>query len=91
MRNNKIILPIVTFFSLILVSNSYSAPKWAKKGDTIEKCQGIAKKGKNDCGANGHSCSGQAKVDHDPKEWVYTPSGLCDKLGGSILKTKVVK
>src|SRR6185369_12470055 len=31
----------------------------AAKGDN-EKCAGIAKAGKNDCGTAGHSCAGQA-------------------------------
>ncbi|SMF64860.1 DUF2282 domain-containing protein [Pseudobacteriovorax antillogorgiicola] len=68
-----------------------SKPEWAKKGDTIVKCKGVAKKGKNDCGANGHACAGQAKVDNDPNEWVYVPSGLCEKIGGSVAKKVKVK
>ena len=68
-----------------------AAPKWAKKGDTIVKCKGIAKKGMNDCGANGHGCAGQAKKDNDPNEWVYMPDGLCEKVGGKVLKKKKVK
>ena len=70
---------------------SAGAPKWAPPGSTIVKCAGIAKKGKNDCGANGHSCAGHAKVDNDPNEWVYVPQGVCEKIaGGRILKTKQV-
>ena len=77
--------------SLLAVS-AQAAPKWAKKGDTIVKCKGVAKKGANDCGANGHTCSGQAKVDNDPNEWVYVPEGVCEKLAnGSVLKKKKVK
>ncbi len=65
---------------------------WAKSGDKVEKCKGIAKKGNNDCGANGHKCGGKAAVDNDPNEWVYVPSGVCEKIaGGSIYKTKTVK
>lgn len=49
-----------------------------------EKCYGIAKAGKNDCAANGHSCAGQAKKDADGKEWVKLPAGTCDRIvGGS--------
>ncbi|WP_127716874.1 DUF2282 domain-containing protein [Halobacteriovorax sp. HLS] len=72
-------------------SNVEAAPKWAKSGDTIVKCRGIAKKGANDCGANGHDCANQAKVDNDPKEWVYVPQGVCEKLaGGVVYKSKKV-
>lgn len=51
-----------------------------------EKCYGVVKAGQNDCGnaAKTHSCAGQAATDGDGGEWVYVPSGLCDKLvGGS--------
>ena len=56
-----------------------------KKG--MEKCAGIVKAGKNDCGANGHSCAGQSTVDNQEGEWVYVPEGTCDKIvGGTVLK-----
>lgn len=64
-----------------------SAPKWAKKGSTVVKCKGIVKKGQNDCGANGHACSGKAAKDNDPNEWIYLPEGVCEKItGGVVLK-----
>mgnify|MGYP001552130009 FL=1 len=52
-----------------------------------EKCYGVAKAGKNDCGdAKGrHSCVGQSTVDGDGSEWVALPKGVCEKLvGGSL-------
>lgn len=59
-----------------------------------EKCAGIAKAGKNDCGAlNGsHGCSGQATSDNDDNEWVYVPKGTCGKItGGSVKGEKAAK
>ena len=53
-----------------------------------EKCYGVVKAGKNDCGnATGtHSCAGLAKTDADPNEWVLLPEGTCEKLvGGSLV------
>jgi len=50
----------------------------AKEG--FEKCYGISKAGKNDCGTATHACGGQAKKDGDPKEWIYVPEGTCEKL-----------
>ncbi len=81
-----------TFLGLLISSlNSMAAPKWAKKGDTLEKCKGIAKKGMNDCGANGHDCGGKALKDNDPNEWVYVPKGVCLKIAGAkIYKTKKI-
>jgi len=78
-------------FSTLSVQTAEAAPKWAKSGDTIVKCSGIAKKGANDCGANGHDCANQAKVDNDPKEWVYVPQNVCAKIaGGVVYKTKKI-
>lgn len=56
----------------------------AKEG--MEKCYGVAKAGKNDCGAldGSHSCAGQAKVDNDPNEWKYVAKGECKEMGGLL-------
>ncbi len=51
---------LVSAVALNLASPAFGAPKWAKPGDELEKCAGIAKKGMNDCGAKGHECSGKA-------------------------------
>ena len=53
-----------------------------------ERCYGIAKAGKNDCAANGHACAGQAKRDADGKEWIYVPSGTCDRIVGASKSAK---
>lgn len=47
-----------------------------------EKCLGIVKAGKNDCGTKNHSCAGQAEKDSAEDEWIYLPKGHCDKLVG---------
>jgi uncharacterized membrane protein len=54
-----------------------------------EKCLGVAKAGKNDCGSTDgrHDCSGKSTKDGDPTEWVYLPEGVCDKLvNGKVYK-----
>lgn len=56
----------------------------AKPG--FEKCQGIVKAGKNDCGTSKHACAGYAKVDNDPEEWIYVPKGTCAKIAGGKVK-----
>ena len=59
----------------------------AAKND-MEKCAGIAKAGKNDCGTSKHSCAGQAKADGG-EEWVYVPKGTCEKIvGGTVIASK---
>jgi uncharacterized membrane protein len=65
-----------------------AAPAMAGKPG-MEKCAGIAKAGKNDCGTSKHACAGQAASDADPEEWVYVPTGTCAKIaGGSVVKKK---
>jgi uncharacterized membrane protein len=58
----------------------------AAKGDN-EKCAGIVKAGKNDCGTSKNACSGQVKVDNNPEAWIYVPKGLCEKIAGGRLQT----
>ncbi len=52
-----------------------------------EKCYGVVKAGKNDCGSadKAHACAGHASVDASGQEWIALPKGICEKLaGGSI-------
>ena len=59
----------------------------AKAG--FEKCAGIVKAGKNDCGNSRHSCAGQASKDGMADEWLYVPEGTCNKIvGATIFKKK---
>ena len=54
-------------------------------GYAAERCFGVARAGKNDCAANGHACQGQAKRDHNPREWLFLPAGTCERIvGGSL-------
>jgi len=68
--------------AVAMAITGFVAPEAKAGSDDMEKCYGVVKAGKNDCGnkAGTHSCAGQAKVDADPGEWVYVPKGLCDKL-----------
>ena len=61
----------------------------AKEG--FEKCAGIVKTGKNDCGTSLHACAGQATKNGDKEEWVYVPNGTCDKLVGAKVYTPAKK
>ncbi len=72
----------------LMAGTADAAPEWAKELSEIEKCGGVAKAGKNDCGAGNHKCSGMAETDNLPDEWVYTPVGVCEKIGGKVLKLK---
>ena len=72
-----------SILAVALVSNTGLAHA-GKEG--YEKCQGVVKAGMNDCGANGHGCSGNAKVDGDANEWIYVPEGTCEKIVGGEVK-----
>lgn len=49
----------------------------------MERCYGIAKAGKNECGGkSGHQCATLSKQDKDPNSWVYVPKGTCEKIVG---------
>ena len=54
----------------------------------MEKCSGIVKAGKNDCGTASHSCAGQSKMNRGKDEWVYVPAGTCEKIMDGILVAK---
>ncbi len=69
---------VATLMALGLASASGAAMADGPK----EKCAGVVKAGKNDCGTSKHSCAGQATVDGDPEEWMYVPAGTCDRLVG---------
>jgi len=49
-----------------------------------EKCYGISKAGKNDCGTATAACAGTSKVDNDPNAWKYVDKGSCEKVGGKL-------
>lgn len=53
-----------------------------------EKCYGVAKAGKNDCGTAKHACAGEAKADNDPAEWKYVAKGTCEQVGGKVGASK---
>ena len=78
--------------SLIAVGLTASiTPSFAAKGDT-EKCAGIVKGGKNDCGTSRNACAGQVKADNDPEAWITVPKGVCEKIvGGRVQSSRDAK
>lgn len=54
----------------------------------MEKCYGIVKAGKNDCGTPKNACAGQVKTDNDPYAWKLVPKGTCVKSGGKTTPPK---
>ena len=74
---------LVALAQLALYAEPAPTPKFP-----AEKCFGIAKAGKNDCAANGHSCAGQSKKEANGKEWVKLPAGTCERIVGGTTSPK---
>ena len=68
--------------SLVAVGlSAASGMALAAKGAT-EKCAGIVKAGKNDCGTSKSACAGTVSADRDPEAWIYVPKGTCERIVG---------
>lgn len=51
----------------------------------MEKCYGVALKGKNDCAAGpGTSCAGTSTVNYQGNSWKHVAAGACVKMGGTL-------
>jgi uncharacterized membrane protein len=69
-----------------LVALGASSQAFAAKPG-MEKCADIAKAGKNDCGTATSACAGTAKSDRVVGDWIYVPTGTCNKIaGGRVIK-----
>ncbi len=87
MRNSNLIVHSA-IASLLAVGLTAASSAYADK-EGMEKCAGIVKAGKNDCGTAGHSCAGQSKVNGGKDEWVYVPAGTCEKIvDGTVVAKK---
>lgn len=90
---NKVALAIAGILSMgtLMTSVAHAVPDQPTQW---EKCAGIAKAGKNDCGAldGNHGCAGMSKTENSPQEWVYVPQGTCEKItGGKVAAVKPAK
>jgi uncharacterized membrane protein len=72
---------------LALGIGSAATSALAQKAEN-EKCAGIVKAGKNDCGTSKGSCAGTATADRDPEAWIYVPKGTCQRLAGGTVTNK---
>lgn len=84
MKKQTAIATIAAITAIGVMSTAQAVPDAPK---SWEKCAGVAKMGKNDCGAldGSHGCAGKAKEDNMKTEWIYVPKGTCDKLAGGIV------
>ncbi|MBN3863887.1 DUF2282 domain-containing protein [Pseudomonas frederiksbergensis] len=67
-----LVLALGSALSIAAVSTAHAADA------NMEKCFGVAMKGKNDCAAGaGTTCAGTAKMDHQANAWKLVPKGTC--------------
>ncbi len=85
MKDKRILIKTAVASVIALGLGAVSQPASAAK-EGFEKCQGIAKAGMNDCGTSQHACAGQATADGAAEEWVYVPTGTCEKIVGGKVK-----
>jgi uncharacterized membrane protein len=76
------------FASLIALGLAGTAVQATAAAGDNEKCAGIAKGGKNDCGTSRGSCAGTVKMDRDTEAWIYVPKGTCEKIAGGAITNK---
>lgn len=90
MRSNKIVnavmAAIVGTGLTVSATSTLAASNNNKKN--VEKCYGIVKAGKNDCGTPQHACAGQSKTNASGGEWIYVLKGNCERIVGGSLKSK---
>jgi uncharacterized membrane protein len=83
--NTKKILSSAIGAALAVLSSPHVLAK-ETPAPHMEKCYGIVKAGKNDCGTPNHACASLATKDRDPQTWLYLPKGTCEKIVGGSLK-----
>lgn len=47
-----------------------------------ERCYGVVRAARNDCGTAHHACAGQAASDRGEEEWLMLPAGTCERIAG---------
>lgn len=80
------------FAGLVALGLSVTVSQVHAAKDDTEKCAGIVKAGKNDCGTSKSACAGTAKMDNDPEAWISVPKGVCERIfGGKVISAKWAK
>ncbi|MPW22909.1 DUF2282 domain-containing protein [Paraburkholderia sp. CNPSo 3157] len=84
------VLVILGAFGAIAVAidrNTHLGPLSAAtfKSDR-ERCFGIVRAGRNDCGTAKHACAGRAPRDAAGDEWLLLPAGTCTKIAGGAIR-----
>lgn len=91
-RQKTVVAQVLLTTAVALAATTLSPTADAKSKCPVEKCYGIVKKAKNDCGTPKHACAAQAAKDGDPSEWMFVMKGNCERIvGGSLTPPKAGK
>ena len=77
---NAVVISAVSMGVIATSTQALAEPKCP-----VEKCYGIAKKMKNECGTSKHACAAQSTVNSDPNDWIYVMKGNCKMITGGHL------
>jgi len=72
--------------AILAVQKTVHLDNLGRNSEARERCYGIARAGKNDCGTPTHSCAALSKINGDAESWIMVPRGLCNKLVGGHRK-----
>ena len=87
MKNDTSMIAKAALAGVLAVGLSAGASSALAGKPGMEKCQGVVKAGKNDCGPSKPGCPGQAATDNAAEEWIYLPVGTCAKIAGGKVKS----
>lgn len=86
--NNSI--AISSAFATILIAVQQTTHVLPGSGNSFllerERCYGVVRAGKNDCGTAKHACAGRAAQHAQRDEWLMLPNGTCDKIVGGTVR-----
>ncbi|UVM14113.1 DUF2282 domain-containing protein [Pseudomonas protegens] len=88
MSNTRTLSATALVLALGTALSVAALPTIAHAADDMEKCFGVAMKGKNDCAAGaGTTCAGTSKVNDQANAWKLVPKGSCEKTASSTSPT----
>lgn len=73
--------------SLVLLTSPTSSFAASAK----EQCAGVVKAGLNDCASVEHICAGMNTDNGNASDWLWLPTGTCNKIKGAQVITKPPK
>lgn len=71
----------IALLSSLGAAIALAASPVSAESKAMEKCYGVALKGKNDCAAGaGTTCAGTSKVDYQGNSYKLVPQGTCEAM-----------